>query len=391
MNPNPNSASTYEQKIGGDGFEAAWNYTNPDNLVGSSQFNRFRRSTNGGISWSLAIEGLEDTGEDNAPFISRLENHKLKPNVLLAIGQKGVWRSNNFGENWFLQPLANKWVSSSGVSSSHRAIFSRANPDIIWAGGGMTSERSLHVSRNGGVNYNAVSNIEDVSGSISGLATHPMEEETAYVLFSLAESGKVFRTRDLGLTWEELSGFGEGTSSTNGFPNVKTHTLLVMPNDPETIWVGTDIGVIESNDDGESWHIQDSDLPSVAVYKLKAVDDQIIAATHGRGIWSTTIDGLQWPVGLVAGIEDELEELSISLYPNPAQSSFTLVYGGMISGPATLSIYDNQGREVKNQVIRISNSNGEIPVDISGIAGGIHIVNLSQGERSLSDRIIINH
>ena len=39
----------------------------------------------------------------------------------------------------------------------------------------------------------------------------------------------------------------EGTS-TAGFPDVETHSLVVMPDYPDNIWVGTNIGIVGTTD-----------------------------------------------------------------------------------------------------------------------------------------------
>jgi hypothetical protein len=65
-----------------------------------------------------------------------------------------------------------------------------------------------------------------------------------------------------------------------------------MPHNPQIIWVGTDIGIFESIDNGLSWHISNNGLPAVSVYQMKIIGDQVVIATHGRGIWSVTIPEL---------------------------------------------------------------------------------------------------
>ena len=70
------TASAYIRQIGGDGFKVAWHHTDPDKMIGSSQFNGFRRTIDGGATWTIATVGLEDVGENKAPFISWLANSK---------------------------------------------------------------------------------------------------------------------------------------------------------------------------------------------------------------------------------------------------------------------------------------------------------------------------
>ena len=81
---------------------------------------------------------------------------------------------------------------------------------------------------------------------------------------------------DLGNTWKDISGFGPISSgvsvSSKGFPNVAVHSLIVMPNDPNIIWAGTDIGLVETRDRGNNWHLVESNLPHVAIMDMKLKD-----------------------------------------------------------------------------------------------------------------------
>ena len=202
-----------------------------------------------------------------------------------------MWRSTNFGGSWSLSSVdPADW---GGLSSFHDVRVSKADPDVVWAGARMDTAGTIVVSTDGGLTFDGTTVWPDVTmGRISGLATHPTEPNTAYVLFSYGERPKILKTTDLGATWTDISGFGTGSVSTNGFPDVAVYDLLVWPNDPEHIWVGTEIGLVESLDGGATWALADNGLPAVGIWMLTAVEDEIVVATHGRGIWSTTVPEL---------------------------------------------------------------------------------------------------
>src|SRR5690606_22734570 len=145
---------------------------------------------------------------------------------------------------------------------------------------------------NAGLSFTPANNSTLISGGITKLASHPHEPNTAYVLFSQAGNPKILRTTDLGQTWEDISGFGNGDVSINGFPDVAVYCLYVRPDNPDIIWAGTEIGIVESLDNGQNWALLE-DFPSVAVWDMKGQDDQVIIATHGRGIWTATIEASQ--------------------------------------------------------------------------------------------------
>lgn len=274
------STSIFKEQIGGDGFEALWNNLNSNMLIGSSQGNNFYRSINGGQTFASSTTGL--SGE--MPFISRLANSKSFPNRIFTVGESGVFVSANFGANWTLVPITENW----GLTSFMDVEVSQANANIIWAGSGMSSNQKIHLSTDGGKSFKETNNYTLDMGPISKLASHPTEPNTAYALFSFAGAPKILRTTNVGQSWEDISGFGNGATSLNGFPDVAVYCLYVRPDNPDIIWAGTEIGIVESLDGGATWAILE-DFQHVPVWDMKGQDDQIVLATHGRGIWTATI------------------------------------------------------------------------------------------------------
>ncbi len=292
QSPNdPIATDLWEFRIGGDGYETSWHFDDPQKIMGGYQYNGLQRSLDGGVSWSSATVGLSDTGAGNAPFITKIGKTWKRPDDVFAVGASGVWRSTDFGGSWALSAIgANDWGS---INSFHSVAISNANPDHVWAGSRMDGTAHIMLSTDAGVTFAATTDYAStVMGSISGLTTHPTEPNTAYALFSFAERPKILKTTDLGATWTDISGFGTGTTSTNGFPDVAVYDVLVWPNDPQHIWAGTEIGLVESLDGGASWALANNGLPSVGIWFLSAVEDEILVGTHGRGIWTTTVPEL---------------------------------------------------------------------------------------------------
>ena len=281
---------------GGDGFEVITHWENKDSMMTGSQYNGFARMTNG--QWFSSI-GQNTKGNTIAPFITRLSTSYQDPDVVYAVHKdSGVWRSKDFGGDRFklieiLNPSPNKYYSRSDVE------VSIANPRFVWAGGAITSDYNLFLSKDWGKTFNPITKPAGVSSSISGIYSHPTEDSTVYILFSRPKKSKVLESKDLGATWTDITGFPanftEGTS-TAGFPDVETHSLVVMPHDPDVIWVGTNIGIVETTDRGASWNIipyATSNFPHVTVWDMKIKDQgEIVLATHGRGIWTATVPDL---------------------------------------------------------------------------------------------------
>jgi hypothetical protein len=79
----------------------------------------------------------------------------------------------------------------------------------------------------------------------------------------------------------------------NRLPDAPANALEIDPAAPNTMYVGTDVGVWTTADGGANWSLFGDGLPNVGVYDLKlhAPTRLLRAATHGRGLWECQVDG----------------------------------------------------------------------------------------------------
>ena len=392
---NPNATRGWLPAGGGDGFDAIWHSEDDRYLLRSYQYNQLERSDNGGASWKSAIEGMTDTGRDKAPFITSVDNSRLEPDNVFLIGPSGIWRSDDFAETWELIPVASPdWGAVRfGRFSSGKVRVSLASSRMVWAGFRLDDEApvtgSMHVSADWGISFKPVS-VPDMApqSSISGLATHPHEDSTAYVLFSVRGQPKILRTTDLGQTWSDLSGF-EGTSaSVNGFPDVAVYDLLVMPHDTETIWVGTEIGLFISEDGGRNWSYSDNGLPAVAIWRMILVDNEVVLATHGRGVWT-------YDLTEILSVDDEREAATdgprlVQNYPNPFGGITTLAFTLDRSAAVRVQVYDVMGRRVAELADRTYQAGGHsLEWDARSVPSGVYFGVLEAGGARSSRQMIV--
>lgn len=363
---NASSTTPYGFAISGDGFEVLWNSKNPNLMLGSVYFADISRSTNGGVSWQKSTSGFTPA-QAEFPFVTKLANSKDFPDRVFTVGTQGVYRSENFGSSWTLSPIDEKFVI--GSPGFLDVEVSRANADIVWAGSGMNNTpplRSLHVSLDGGKTFSAVNNYTQTPlGGLTRLASHPTQPNTAYAIFSFSDSPKILRTTNLGQSWEDITGFGLNDESSNGFPDVAVYCLYVRPDNPNILWAGTEIGIVESQDNGATWGIV-SDFINVSVFDMKGQDNEVVIATHGRGIWSAIVtqrqEAIPSPQILAAGtapdktfalrIQNDVFFDSLAIYNNTTRllaiknaSSATrdVTIPNLPTGPKELRVYGYVG------------------------------------------------
>ena len=287
----PDSVSDWKKALGGDGFGSVWHLRKPEQMIASLYYNRLYRTDDNWKHLYELTKDLDDAGNNSgAPFLTTIGSTPDDPDLIFIAGPSGLWRSENFGLEWKNIPIAKE--SYGYHKGSVYMEISKADPKIVWIGVKMSTSGRINLSVDKGQSFEPVNNYSHNINHISRIVSHPFDPNTVYVLSSAPQGPKIIRSTDMGQTWEDITGFGNNPSSSNGFPDVATYTMLVMPYDTDILWAGTEIGLFISENNGQTWHYSDNGLPAVCIWDMKIVGDQVVLGTHGRGIWSVTIPEL---------------------------------------------------------------------------------------------------
>jgi len=339
---NPDSKKGWSNVVGGDGYETLWHATDSNKLMGTLYGTWVFRSLDGGYTFRTVRKEYP-----GGLFITPLASSDKKPNTVYTLSDKGLVRSTNFGGSWSTTAISKNW----GAWYGGKVRVSQPDPKVVWVGFGIESAsdgRRLHVSLDEGLTFSVTSaaNVtRPPEARISGMATHPTKPGTAYALFSVYGHAKILETQDTGNTWVDLSSFNSSGNSTNGFPDVAVHDLLVMPHAPTVFWAGTDIGLFESRDSGANWSYTNNGLMAAAIWRMKFRDNEVIVATHGRGVWTVPAGDISTAVAEKSGTLPARFILSQN-YPNPFNASTNIRFAVPTEAHVRLIVYDMLGRRV---------------------------------------------
>ncbi|HSE31749.1 MAG TPA: hypothetical protein VLA93_09230 [Pyrinomonadaceae bacterium] len=220
---------------------------------------------------------------------------KADPRALYYANQY-LYKTTNGGESWTqisqdltredpgVPPNLNEAAAADAPTGKRRGVIYTIAPSpllapIIWIG---TDDGYFHLTKDDGKTWTNVTPPEVTSWSkvVMMEASH-FDVSTAYAAFERHQledyEPYVYRTRDSGKTWQKI---------TNGLPaGVYVQTIKEDPHKRGLLFVGTELGVFVSFDDGDHWQSLQLNLPSASARDLAIHGDDLIVATHGRGFW----------------------------------------------------------------------------------------------------------
>ncbi len=284
------------------------------------------KSLNGGKTWT-------NVGLAKSEHIARILVDPRDSNVVYvaaegplwsAGGERGLYKTMDGGKTWAAVLTVSK---DTGIAS---AELDPSNPDVLYAaayerrrsvaafmGGG--PESGIHKSEDAGKTWRrlTVGLPKGDMGKI-GLAVSPLDPRVVYATIEAAEEERGFyRSADRGESWEKRNSFISGGTGPHYYQEIfadpnrfdrvyqmdffmritddggrtwrrvearrkhsDDHALAFIPGDPNYLLNGSDGGVYESRDGGETWRFFDN-LPVTQFYKV-ALDNALpFYSVHG--------------------------------------------------------------------------------------------------------------
>jgi len=195
------------------------------------------RSSDGGETWlRLSV----NQGMYQNPMVRVLAHHPKKPEVVYAGTERGLFKSDDAGQNWrrIDSPLSDYSVWAMAIDPS--------DPNIMFAGTGTPSPVAIFRSSDAGENWErrAMDVVDECpigNPQMTAIAIDPSNSNSIWVGI---EVDGLRHSSDGGDTWTKVG---------SDIPNLDVHNIAITAGPPKTVVVVVNNDVYTSMDDGTTW------------------------------------------------------------------------------------------------------------------------------------------
>ncbi len=266
---------------GGDGGVSRIDPANASTLFVEYVHGALAKSTDGGNTYTAAVNGLDESDSNNFPFVAW---YVFDPAASrrMYLGGVQLWRTEDAAAHW---SAASAPVDqpASGLENIRSIAVSPADSNLVLFGTNRGRIfRHDHALSSGGDTVWPYTQLR--AGNVSHLEFDPQIPATVYATYTSFNSAPgdqhIYRSTDTGITWTGIDA---------NLPDVPVQTLLVDPDDNSRLYAGTDLGLFVSSDAGNSWARDESPFANAIIMNLaierNAGTKYLFAFTYGRGVW----------------------------------------------------------------------------------------------------------
>ena len=257
------SNNQWKNYYGADGMDTGVDPTNENKFYGFIQSGgTLYISTTAGDNLSSSVNGPE-SGNWVTPLA-------INSTGQVFAGYTKVYRLN--GTSWVAS-------TTSFASAAENLVIDPSDDNKMYVSDGTKLYKSTDKGVTFALAYTFPTTVKDIR-------VHSTNSNTIYAVTS-GTAGLVYQSTDGGATF---------TSINNGLPAIAKNVIVHQGQNPQNpLYLGTYLGVYYKDDSMSAWEPFDTNLPNVPVTDLEInyIDNNITAATYGRGIWrsSITLDG----------------------------------------------------------------------------------------------------
>ncbi len=304
------NAANKEWKLvfSGDGCNVAW-ATNTTAYIAAQHNIVYRYNTSTSVIKPICYskQKVDSLSMPGAFQVNQNVNFKAKTlayqNDTLYIGYESVWKSTNLTSS--PPTFVNIGPGQLGGIPLNVVKVAPSNSQRIY----VARTSSIGYTLNGGTNWHTIFGVTmaPTEGTIDSLnspvtllpnsyitdiAIHPTNPNLIWVTYSSYVAGsKVYKYE------RQANGKWIITNLSKNLPNLPVNTIIRSAGSKNNLYVGTDLGVYYIHDctgstDTMKWVMFNDTinlLPNVAISDLTISNNQLVAATFGRGIWRTPL------------------------------------------------------------------------------------------------------
>lgn len=278
---------------GGDGAFCHISPLDPNNQITSYVYNNYYVSTNGGASF--VTRSKANTGQ----FINPTDYDGNNLYGGAAAGAFSRWLSPQTNGTY----NSNTFTPALGGSVYHVRISS-ITPNRVYFG--MSTGTVAYVND---ANISAAQTTIGAprSGSVSSIDFDPLTEDKMLVSYSNYGGGKLY------LSTNALSGAASFTNITGNLPDMPVRWAMFDPRSSNMVILATELGVWSCDDITAAvpqWNTSNNGLANTRVDMLKyrSSDRTLVAATHGRGLFTTKLpDNLNPEINFFVPVKSHAE------------------------------------------------------------------------------------
>lgn len=261
------NGTTWAQVNGGDGMLCFIDRTSDNNVFSSIYNGNLYRSINGGSSFS-SIYTVPGGG-----WVTPWLQDPVTATTLYA-GGTNVVKSVNSGTAWTT-------ISAfTGVGTLVGLDVAPTNNQVIVA----VSATKVMKTTDGGTAWTDITTGLPASTSIQTVHIDVNDANKIYIGLASYAGNAAYVSINGGSTWTNISA---------GMPALPVNCFITQKNVSGTVYCGNDLGVYYSINSGTAWQSFTSGMPGITVKDLEIFypTGKIRAATYGRGIWQSNLNG----------------------------------------------------------------------------------------------------
>ena len=348
----PGENQPWSNVFGGDGSFA---HTTPDNLFwyASFQESQIYRLTLNNSNELTSFARVDPVDGKNYLFINPYVLDPNNYNRMYLAGGERIWRNNNLSQipGGSQEPTNVNWdrLAVNAHNSSVSALDISTLPEnILYAG---TSEGEVLKVTNANAGSGEVSSIFNTGGYVVNVSIDPSDADNVLVLNSNYNVPSIFYTSDGGDTFTDVGGnLEEFTNGEGNGPSTRWSEIVPMADGGYTYFVGTSSGLYSTTElDGNNtiWLQEGASTIGRSVVRMmdyRSSDGKIVTATHGNGVFDSTIEST---LPIETSIDNIQNLVVTNAFPNPFSDHIDIEFKIPEQGSLSVRILNSLGQNIK--------------------------------------------